>query len=434
LQNPFTFPANGSGQLALPPGNEFHQIRAAGGYQFSPDTRFTADVAWGRMTQDETFFAPTLNTTLVVPALPGSSLNARANTFDASAKLTSRLTDQWSASAAYVRNERDNDTRQSVYGWVTTDMFPAAPRVNLPYGFTQDKAKVSVDYRPWSSTKGTLGYDYDRNERTYQEVDTTEEHTFWGKIASKPLENLDGWIKYAHAERDISGYHSVPSVTPPENPLLRKYNMADRTRDSAAVRADIAIAGNVNVGLGGSWARDSYTNSTIGLTSGSDVTLDADIAFVVTEQITAHLFGSYEGIRSRQVGSQSFSTPDWSANNRDRIDFFGLGVRHAAIKDKLDLGADYKRVRVRSSILVDTGVASQFPDIATSVESVRLYANYRLTAQVRLNADWWYESYRTDNWMLDNVAPAIIPNVLTFGEQAPRYHVNVFRLSATYQF
>lgn len=432
-QNPFSFPTGAVGQLALPPDNQFHQVRGVVGYQFNAGTRATAEIAWGRMTQDEGFLAPTLNSTLAVPALPAGSLNGRVNTFDANVKVTSQVTNQVSVNAAYARNERDNDTPQAAYSWVTTDMFPANPRVNLPYSFTQDRVRLSADYRMLPRTKGTLGYDYDRIERTYQEVDTTRENTVWAKISSKPLENLDGWLKYSHGERDISDYHAVAGITPPENPLLRKYNLADRTRDSGALRADIA-AGPVNIGLGAAASRDSYTNSTVGLKTGKDVTIDADLAFAVTELTTVHVFASYEQIKSQQAGSQSFSTPDWTASNNDRVDFFGLGARHALIKDKVEVGADYRRVHVRSTIKVDTGVTTQFPDLATDVDSVRVYATYRLNPKLRLNADYWYESYRSDNWRLDNVAPATIPNVLTFGEQAPRYHVNVFRVSATYDF
>jgi len=36
--------------------------------------------------------------------------------------------------------------------------------------------------------------------------------------------------------------------------------------------------------------------------------------------------------------------------------------------------------------------------------------------------------------MLDGVAPNTIPNVLTFGNQAPNYNVNVIALSVRYKF
>ena len=64
-QNPFVgFAGADAGQLAAPPDNEFHQISAAGAYQFSDHTRASADLAIGRMTQNDSFLAPTLNGTL----------------------------------------------------------------------------------------------------------------------------------------------------------------------------------------------------------------------------------------------------------------------------------------------------------------------------------------------------------------------------------
>jgi len=36
--------------------------------------------------------------------------------------------------------------------------------------------------------------------------------------------------------------------------------------------------------------------------------------------------------------------------------------------------------------------------------------------------------------MLDGVTPSTISNVLTFGEQAPKYNVNVFRIAVRLGF
>ena len=138
---------------------------------------------------------------------------------------------------------------------------------------------------------------------------------------------------------------------------------------------------------------------------------------------------------SNQRGSQTFSTPDWSGENRDAINTVGIGVKHAAIKDKLDLGADYTVSRSRSDISVNTGASNPaFPNLSTSLDSLKLYANYRLKDNWSLLAGYWYERYDTKNWMLEGVTPGTIANVLTLGEQPPRYHVNVIRLAARYRF
>ena len=59
--NPFfpVVPGATTGQLALAPDNQFQQLRGTAGYDITPTIRLTGDVAWGRMTQNEAFLAPT---------------------------------------------------------------------------------------------------------------------------------------------------------------------------------------------------------------------------------------------------------------------------------------------------------------------------------------------------------------------------------------
>ena len=438
-QNPFTFlpgfPGAGAGQLALPPDNQFHQVLASAGYQFSDRTRASADIAFGRMTQNDNFLASTQNATLVVPGLPGSALNGRAATLDANLKLSSAVTDKLRLNAAYIYNDRENQTPQALYPSVSTDMFAGAPRTNLPYRFTQEKFKLSADYKALAKLRVSVGADFDSRKRSYQEVDTTREDTVWGKIATRIVDKLDLTFKLAHGQRRTSGYQVVPGIAPPENPLLRKYNMAGRTRDTAGLRADIPLHERVNLGLGIDWSEDKYSDSTIGLLSGRDFNLNGDVAVMITADTSLHFFANHQEIKSKQAGSQTFSTPDWTGENKDTIDFFGIGLKHAAIKDKLDIGADYGTSRSKGEISVNTGVLNPaFPRLSTTLDSLKLYATYRLKDNVSLQVSYWYERYDSKNWMLDGIAPATIPNVLTFGEQAPRYNVNVLRLALRYKF
>jgi MtrB/PioB family decaheme-associated outer membrane protein len=430
-----------AGQLALPPDNQFHQILASAGYQFSDRTRASADVAIGRMTQNDSFLASTVTPAVFIPggipALPRSSLDGRANTLDVGLKLSSAVSDRLRLNGALTYNDRDNRTPQATYAAVTTDMFLEAPRTNLPYSFTQERLKLSADYRASASTKASIGYDYDAHKRTFLEVDTTHENTLWGKVGTRLMDKLDLSLKYEHGERRNSGYQVVTAITPPENPLLRKFNMANRTRDTGKVRADFAAAENVNIGLGYESSEDKYSDSTIGLLNGKDSSLYGDVSFTLSESTSLHAYANHQEIKSRQAGSQTppFTAPDWSGENKDKIDSFGLGVKHAAIKDKLDIGADYTYMRTNSDIVVNTGVSNPpFPNLSTSLNSLKLYADYRLKESVSLQAGYWYERYDSRDWRLDGVAPNTIPNVLALGLQAPQYRVNVIRLAVRYKF
>ena len=172
------------------------------------------------MTQDAPYLAATLNPSLAVPTLPATSLNGSADTLDASVRLSATLTERLRLAATLSRNERDNQTASAAYPSVSTDMFlGATPRVNLPYSFTRDHAKLSADYRGPSHLKLSAGADYDTLHRTLQETDATRESTLWARITAQPRADLSASLKLAHAERNNNGYNVVLAVQPIENPL-----------------------------------------------------------------------------------------------------------------------------------------------------------------------------------------------------------------------
>jgi MtrB/PioB family decaheme-associated outer membrane protein len=387
------------------------------------------------MTQDVPYLAATLNPNLVVPTLPAQSLNASADTLDASLRLSASPTERLRLSATLTRNERDNHTPSLAYPSVSTDMFiGVTPRINLPYSFTRDRLKLAADYRGPGSLKLAAGGDYETIDRTLQETGTTREGTVWARASAIAPKNIAVSLKLAHAERTSSGYDVVAAVQPPENPLLRKYNLADRRRDSAALRADTTLGENVSIGVNADFANDNYTRSVIGLTSAHSGTVGADVSAAVSETTQLRLYAQAERIRSRQVGSQQFGLPDWTGRSEDSVDVVGAGVTHSAMKGKLELSADLTLSRSRSATMVDTGAsAPPFPAASASLDSLKLSATYRLSDKLSVLAGYWHERYDSRDWHLDGVLPASVPNLLTFGEQSPRYHVNVLRVVLRYR-
>jgi MtrB/PioB family decaheme-associated outer membrane protein len=439
-ENPYSAGAGGpdAGQLALSPDNQFHQILASAGYQFTDKTRATADLAFGRMTQNESFLAATVNPSIVVPAQPRSSLDGLVNTLNANLKVTSALTEQLRLNAGYTYNDHDNRTPQASYYWVSTDIPGVSQRTNLPYSFTQSTIKVSGDYRFAKQTKVSIGVDSDARERTYQEVSESRENTVWGKASTHVLDNLGLTLKGAHAERDINGYEVLPWVSPVENPLLRKYNMADRTRDTAGVRADVTVGQTMSFGLGYDYANDDYSKSQIGLTESRESTLGADASAMLATNTSLHVYYTRERINSQQVGSTTFPNPDWIGENVDTVNTGGIGIKHALIKGKFDIGADYTISHSRGEVTVMDGTASPpFPDLIANLNSLKLYATYRLKENMSVNGAYWYEHYQSEDWQLDGVTANTINTsayVLAFGEQSPSYYANVIMLSLRYKF
>jgi MtrB/PioB family decaheme-associated outer membrane protein len=435
--NPFTSGALGAstGQLALAPDNQAHQVTGSGSYELSPTLRASGELSLGQMTQDAPFLAATVNSSIGPVALPSQSLHGKVDTFGASVRLTATPIDALRLNASLSRDKRDNKTPSLLYALVSTDLFLATSRTNQPYSYTTDKLKLSGDYRLSKTFKAALGFDQDNRQRTLQEVGTTHEGTVWARVSAQPLDKLGLSLKVSHADRKNGDYNPVAAIDPAENPLLRKYNLAGRQRDSFSVRADYALAEGFSLGLDGGASIDKYKQSTLGLTNGRSGNLGLDLSAAITEQTQAHVFVQAERLRSRQAGSQAFAQADWWAHSADATDVFGLGVTQSAMKGKLVLGADLVVSHSRSDVVVDTGAANPlFPKASTSLESLRLRATYQLRDNLALLGSYWYESYDTQDWRYDGVTASTIPSVLLLGEQAPHYTVNVLGVALRYRF
>jgi MtrB/PioB family decaheme-associated outer membrane protein len=438
--NPFTPVVAGAtrGRLALAPDNRFEQFFGSVGYQITPTIRASADFALGRASQDQAFLDSTINATLApgVPALPATALEGRVNTYAGNLRVTASPMPGLRVNAGWSHDERDNRTDAAGYPQVGTDMFlAAAPRSNTPFSFTLDRFKLGADYRGPGSWKFAAGIDHELRDRSYTEAVETRETTVWGRASVQARENLALAGKLSHGERDHSTYGVAVWFGAPENPLLRKFNLAARKRDSGGLRADLTVNDRLSLGLSADFANDQYDESLVGLKQARSASVAADLSFNLSDatQITGYV--NSERIRARQDGSASFAAPDWSGRIKDRFETLGLGLRHAAIPGRLDIGADVSLSRSRSDIAVQTVVDEPpFPAARVSLDSVRVHATYKLSDRMSITGSLWHEEYDAQDWHVDGVLPATLPVLLSFGQQAPTYRVDVLRVALRVRF
>ena len=441
--NPFlpVVPGATTGQLALAPDNQFHQVRGTVGYDISPTMRVTANAAFGRMTQDDGYLPPTQNALLApsVPALPRQSLKGKVDTFNGGIKLTAAPMAGLKLTGSYDRDVRDNKTPTDAYPVVSTDMFlPGTTRENTPFSWTIDRFKLLGDYTSEklpAAMRITGGVEYDMRDRTYQEVVTTREWTLWGKVAAQPAEGVATWLRLEHSWRDNSVYGTSIWFGYPENPLLRKFNLADRTRNAVEARVDWTVNAKVSVGFSGELTDDDYNDTSIGLVSARSANLAAEVAVAFSETTTGRAWLQTQQIRSKQNGSESFAAPDWTGKVKDKFDILGFGVKHTAPEGKYEIGADATFSRARSDVSVDDGTGPPaFPDAKTSINSVKIYGAYKINDKLSVAGSYAYEHYDSDDWRYEDVGPATVPNLLALGIRPPNYSLSVFRVALRYRF
>jgi hypothetical protein len=150
-------------------------------------TRLTGQLAFGRMSQNSNFLPHTINPTLPTSPLPATDLNGKVDTKLAKLGVPSRPTRKLRLNADYTYSDRDNRTNQNFYEYVIIDLvISPVPRENRPYSFKQHLLRANVGYTLPMRPDISVGLDYDKTDRTFQEVDHRKDSTAWAELKVKP--------------------------------------------------------------------------------------------------------------------------------------------------------------------------------------------------------------------------------------------------------
>ena len=437
-ENAFTGPD--LGQMALAPDNKFNQVNAAGSFRLPFNTTASLRAAFGKMEQDDSFLPYTVNPALAGAPLPRQGLDGEVDTTQYNVDVVSRPIPKLRLVAKYRYDDRDNDSAVASYNIVQADLLDRPAQTNLIYDFERTRWGGSADYRFGRGTRGWIGWERETEKFSRQSVDETEEDTLWGKIRARASDSFSLGAKLAFSDRDNDGYQDIAELQPPNNPLLRKYNLADRDRDAAEIFFDWQMTDRAALSARFEQADDDYDNSDVGLVSADYENFTVDLSLQLHERIGSYAFVAQDRYKSRQRGAQSaFSPntadPNWQARNRDTTQSAGLGLRFDEFFDRWDVSVDYVYSDSEGATdILNQGRPDSFPDLNSTLHSATLEVGYALNDRMRLRGGWRYEELDTDDWAVDGIAPGTIPQVLTFGERSPDYDMNVFMLGFDYMF
>ena len=421
-QNPFE-PSPGAENLALAqaPDNEFMQVSLAAGYTM-PEYRTVISVSgsMGEIKQDAMFLPYTINPNVTTTPLPRTSLDGSIDTTRFSISLTSRFLENGRFDVSYRYDERDNSTVQDTWNRVITDQIISGDlEQNIPYSFERTYFSVSGDYDLFDdSIRLSAGYDRREMDRDFQEVASQDEDTGWGRVRWRPARSLEFDVRGGTSKRDVDVYNEGIADVFGQNPLMRKYNLAYRYREFADLTFTWSpLEAPVSVSINGLWADDSYSRSELGLLSGEELSLSADVSWSFTETGSLYVNVGSDSIESVQAGSEFFDNPDWLATNEDEFTTIGAGLRLAQIGERFDLQLDYTRSEGETDILIDSaaGLPDQFPTLKNEIDYLRLNLGFRQSERIGWNFSVSYQQFEAQDWALEGVAPDAIPNVLSLG-------------------
>jgi MtrB/PioB family decaheme-associated outer membrane protein len=438
-QNPFNGPSGSAadaGRIGLPPDNQFHQLHSTLAFQLGARTRATARLAIGRMSQNEEFLPYSINPGFQ-NSLPRATFDGEVNTQNYQFKLNSRPVRKLSLNASFIYNDRTNDSPRSSFDYVVTDAaFSAAPRINRTYNFNSQTFGVNGTYRLGRGTRATFGYKRKDIDRELQQIENSIEDSYWAAISFSPHETLDLSVRITDSERDGDEFRLEPDTDPQQNPLIRKYNMADR--DRRELSGTISYTPNTVLGFGLTldYSDDDYTESQIGLTSSESRSVTADVTIAPKQYWQILAFVSHQDIDSSQAGSQTFSTPSWAADTSDSFGTAGVTLQYQPEGNRFSFNFDYTfSESFGETEIVDTfAVSNPFPDLTTQLQRVELYANYVVSEKLSWRLGWLFEEYDSADWGRDGVTVDSIPNVLWLDEEVFSYKIHMPVVFLQYKF
>ncbi len=462
----------GQGSLALPPDNRFHQGSLLFGYNFTDRTRFTADAALGRMSQNDAFLPYTINPVLAASVnepLPRDSLDGEINTTVINLRLSSRPTAHFNYGGSFRYDDRDNNTPIDLYDYIGGDSttqntlaISDRRRFNEPYSYREYKYKVDAGYRMEDGTRFTGVAERREIRRTFSERRNTHENTF-SLNASRPFGELfDASLRYIHADRGGSHYDGTEPVLTGfvdgflatlaggfENaPLLRKFNLASRERDQVGFQANYSPISFLSFGVDGSYSKDNYNKTELGLTDSKVQSYTFDVTATPSAQWSASAYYTYDKLDTGQNGV-SFSggagrvaqvvdpTRFWSALHRDRVDTGGFNLTWKPSDQRFQFGFDLMLSTSRDDVNVTTGSSLTTAPLPTNRVVIRtgsVYGQYQFSESLSLRAKVQHEHYRSSDFALDGVEANQLANVILFGEESPDFDVTVGTLSMIYSF
>ena len=460
------------GQVSLPPDNQFHQLSFNAGYNFSDATRLSASFSRGRMTQNEAFLPYTnipVQAASITQPLPRDSLDGRIDTTVFNLRLASRPSTDFSWSASYRYDDRDNQTPRDEYVYIggdstlqDTTVATNRRRFNEPYSFREEQLKVDASYRVFENTELSAGVQRSKIDRTYAERERADEDSYNFGFRTSFFDTLNAYLRYSHAVRDGStyignepflsgyspGYTSTVAAGWENHPLLRRYFEANRDRDQLSAGLELSATEALALSASVDFAKDNYNESALGLTDARVETATLDAVYAPSQKWSSYAFWTYEKQGSHQAGwsfsggaaqipNASDPRRQWFANHRDRINSSGLGFTRSLYSGRVDLGVDYLHSKSRSGIDFAVGSAlltKPLPRDISQLDSFNIHATYKLRESFSLRMSYWYERYRSTDWAVDGIEANTLANVILLGENSPNYRENVVSLSVLYRF
>lgn len=406
-------------QIALPPGNEAHQLFLSGGYGFSPTTRANFKLSRERARQNQPF----------IDLLAGSGFAGTGN-LDGTADTTLMsvgLTGQASKDLAFLANFRREDyadrtpVRQYVAAGASS---PHGLNVRFPHRTTVGKAEATYRLAPQYTV--TAGVNHERRQRdvpvTIEALSAravsfradTEENGYRLELRRTLSFDLNGSLAYVASKR--SGSALLPADASASPDFVVPLHFADRDRAKWRFELDWVPTEPVSIQAVVEDADDRYSGHELGPRRGAMRLYSLDVTYSFENwQLTGWLSRTTNTAEQSTCGAITRdrfcrdSDPArawaiWGATLGDQSDGAGITLRGTPTR-KIKVGADLLVTRDSNEHKIELLEAQNAslpsglpPDIRYDSTNLTLFLEYALGLDDSWRVDYGYQKVSTNDW------------------------------------
>ncbi len=415
----------GRGRMALWPTNSAQTVSAAGYAKLAKRTQLTGFLSYGVWSNDEPLQPFTINAALPQLALPRTSAQAEAQVFSTNLNLVSRPADDWRFSARLRRYDYDNQTPHAdIAQFINYDTSIATSSTGGPEPFAHDRTTFSAD-ATWSGMPPvavTAGYTHNQGGYAFRIFEETGENVFHLTADAVGSQWLTFRANYEFAERTGSGLNEALLVEIGEQPKLRHYDIADRTRHRFTGQIDVIPNDAVTFSASAGFGDDQFDDSYFGLQEATFrvVTFGVDFqqpdgGFGAGASYDYERYAGFQQSRTATPGAQAADPlRDWTTDSTERVHYFSVYLRPPRF-GRTETRFSYEYSHARGNYLygvVPGGPVpppAQLPEVFNKLQELRADVRHRLSNRLAATFSYLYEPFRVYDFAFD---PTVINGIV----------------------
>lgn len=467
--NAYTAPSastvNGSalGFADLAADNEAGLFFLSGRGKFAGSWWAHGSFSYNTMTQDEPLLPYTLNSSIQginfdgslfdptnAANLPARNADNKAVVTNLTAEVGSDLGSAFDLKFRYRYYDYDNKSKRIAFpGYVRFHaVWEDIGRITVPFSYTKTDAGAEVGWDVSKSTRVALSFNRESWDRTFREIETSDEDVLRLTVDSRPTPWLTLRGRYDTGDRSISHYeveaqeHSFLDPGAPNNlPGLRKFDEAARKLDAYDFQAQATPGSAWSFSLGLNGRKEDYDESEFGLIDDQIDQYHFEIGYTPGEDLNFFLFGQRSDRdvfqRSRQSGATPSTNPadDWQVDFEEITDTWGLGL-NAKLAERWasEVSANWSKSDGKGDFFSPPGGTPNTAVSFDNYEDIELLTllgrlDYRVGKHYTVGLWYRYEDYTIDSFIfqgLRNYLPGILLlNANNFDYQADIYGLDL---------